>query len=81
MPARTRLGRIYDVQMGLRYSPFIILALSMFPLGSVAGIGQEAVDRRTELLIGLRGKTSATGVPWASVMRCRGLHPPLPQRV
>jgi hypothetical protein len=31
-------------------------------------------------LMGIRGKTCATGVPRANVMICPGLYPPLPQR-
>jgi hypothetical protein len=53
----------------------------MFWLGGVADIEQEAVDPKTKLLMGIKDKTCAAGVLGASAMICRGLYPPLPQRV
>jgi hypothetical protein len=46
----------------------------------VAGIEEEAVDSKTKLLMGIKGKTCAAGVPGASVMICLGFYPPPPQR-
>jgi hypothetical protein len=81
MLAHIRLGWIFGVDMGRHYGWFILALLVMFWLGGVAGIEKEAVDRKTKLLMGIKGKPCAARVLGASAMICRGLYPPLPQRV
>jgi hypothetical protein len=81
MQGHIRLGRIFGVDIGFHYSWFIITLSIMFWLGGVADIEQEAVDPKTKLLMGIKDKTCAAGVLGASAMICRGLYPPLPQRV
>jgi hypothetical protein len=77
MLAHIRLGRFFGV--GLHYSWFIIPLFIMFWLGGVAGIEKEDVDRKTKLLMGVKGKPCAAGVLRASAMICRGPYPPLLQ--
>jgi len=75
-----RLGHIFGVDIGLHYCWFRIPLLIIFSLGGVTGVDTKAVDRKTKLLMGIKGKTCAAGVSGASVMICLGLCLPLAWR-